>query len=199
MERAERSRQSDRSGFEVLLAEATVRVGSIRMGKGEFKKEMPGRKILVKPIIVVELAVILLLAGVGVAYAYPQHTITSGATPWVGTASITESGDLTVTDYDLIFNAELTQVTGVTIEVTNSDVWSHIADIDVAILDSGGVFKSGETVTRRTCQMGASVHSVSTTTPVALEDADRLNIVITDRGQLKAEPIPFVAAESPRA
>ena len=153
--------------------------------------------MLVKPIIVVELAVILLLAGVGVAYAYPQHTVTPDTTPWAGTVPVTESGDLTVTDYDLIFNAELTQVTGVAVEVTNGDFLSHKADIDVAILDSGDVFKSGKGVARQPCQAGVSVHEVALTTPVALEDADTLNIVITDKGLQKAEPTPIERMESP--
>lgn len=144
-----------------------------------------------------ELAVILLLAGMGVAYAYPQHTVTPGTAPWAGTASITESGDLSVTDCGLAFSPDLTQVTGVTLEVANGDVWGHRADIDVAVLDGGGVFKSGKTIANRPCRAGTSVQTVALTAPVALEDADTLNIVITDRGRLRAEPMPFEEVGSP--
>lgn len=140
------------------------------------------RRGFTKPIIVVELVVILLLAGVGVAYAFPQNTITPDTTPWAGTASITESGDLTVTDYSFTYNAELTQVNGVIVEVTNSDTGNHTADIDVAILDSGDVFKSGETLADENCTVGASDHTVTLTTPVALADVDKLNIILTDKG-----------------
>ena len=140
------------------------------------------KKMFMKRVIAVELVVILLLAGVGVAYALPQNTVTPNTAYWAGTASITESGDLTVTDYSFTYNPELTQVTGVTVEVTNGDTGNHTADIDVAILDSGDVFKSGETLADENCTVGASDHTVTLTTPVALADVDKLNIILTDNG-----------------
>jgi len=128
--------------------------------------------------------------GIGVAYALPQNTIAPSAEPWAGTASIEESGDLSVTDYSFIYNQELTQVTAVRVELTNSGRGSHQAEIAVAILDSGGVLRSGKTLNDETCPNGASDHTATLTEPVALENVDKLNILIADEGWREATPIP---------
>lgn len=141
------------------------------------------RRVFRKPVIVVELAIILLLAGVGIAYAFPQNTITPSTEPWAGTASITESGNLSVTDYSFTYNAELTQVTGVTVEVTNGDSSDHTADITVAILDDTPLFQEAGEVTGATCTASATTDiDVTLDNPVDLEDVDTLNIILTDNG-----------------
>ena len=92
------------------------------------------KRVVMRPIIAVELLVIVLLAGVGVAYAFTVNTVTPGTEPWAGEATISESGDLSVTDYELVYNGELTEVTQVKVTVNNTDTSNHTADIDVAIL-----------------------------------------------------------------
>ena len=139
------------------------------------------RKISMKPVIAVELAVVLLLAGVGVAYALPQHAITASTQPWAGTTSIVESGYLSVTDCSLVYNVELTHVTGVTVEVTNGDSVDHAADIKVAVLDETPLFQENGEVTGQTCAGGAATQvNVVLDSPVGIEDADTLNVVVID-------------------
>ena len=141
------------------------------------------KRVFMKPVIVMELVVVLLLGGMGVAYALPQHTVTPDADPWVGTASVTESGDLTVTGYSLICNQELTQVTGVTVEVTNGAAGDHTADIKVAILDGTPVFQEDGEVTGQTCTASAATDiDVTLDNPVDLANVDTLNVIVTDNG-----------------
>jgi hypothetical protein len=141
------------------------------------------RRVFTRPVIIVELVVILLLAGIGVAYALPQNTITPSTEPWAGTAAITESGDLSVTDYSFIYNSELTQVTGVTVEVTNGDTSDHTADIKVAVLDDTPLFQEDGEVTGQTCTASAATDiDVTLDNSVDLEDVDTLNIIVIDNG-----------------
>ncbi|MDY6917142.1 MAG: hypothetical protein SVP26_04235 [Chloroflexota bacterium] len=136
-----------------------------------------------KPVIAVELALVLLLAGVGVAYALPQNTVTPSAQPWAGTASIAESGHLSVTDCSFIYNIELTRVTGVTVEVANDDSSDHTADIRVAVLDGTPLLQEDGEVTGQTCAGSTTTEvDVALDQPVDIEDADTLNVVVIDNG-----------------
>jgi len=141
------------------------------------------KRMFVKPIIAVELLLVVLLAGVGVAFALTVNTVTPGTVPWAGEATITESGDLSVTDYELVYNSELTEVTQVKVTVNNTDTSNHTADIDVAILDSGDVLQGSGTAADETITASTTTEvTVSLGSNVALEDVDKLNIILTDEG-----------------
>lgn len=147
------------------------------------KRRMLRGRMLMKPVIAVELAAVLLLAGVGVAYALPQHTVTPGTEPWAGTASIAESGHLSVTDCSLVYDVGLTHVTGVTVEVTNDDSSDHTADIKVAVLDGTALFQENGEATGQTCAGSTATQiDVALDNPVGIEDADTLNVVVIDNG-----------------
>ena len=141
------------------------------------------KRVVMKPIIAVELLVIVLLAGVGVAYAFTVNTVTPGTEPWAGEATISESGDLSVTDYKLGYTANLTHVADVTVEVTNGDTAAHSADINIAILDSSNVLKGSGDETGQTIPLSAAVNvTVTLDGIVVLGDVDELKIIITDNG-----------------
>jgi hypothetical protein len=141
------------------------------------------KRVVMKPIIAMELLVIVLLAGVGVAYAFTVNPITTGTDPWAGEATISESDDLSVTSYKLGYTANLTHVSGVTVEVTNSDTAAHSADINVAILDSSNVLKGSGAETGQTIPLSAAVNvTVTLDSAVVLGDVDELKIIVTDNG-----------------
>lgn len=140
-------------------------------------------RVFMKPIIAVELLVIVLLAGAGVAYAFTVNTITEGTTPWAGEATISQSGDLSVTSYKLGYTANLTHVSGVTIEVTNGDTAAHSADINVAIIDSSNVLKGSGAETGQTIPLSGAVNvTVTLDGIVALGDVGQLKVIVTDNG-----------------
>ena len=140
------------------------------------------KRVVMRPIIAMELLVIVLLAGVGVAYAFTVNTINTGTEPWAGEATITESGYLSVTDYKLGYSANLTQVVDVTVEVSNGDGSSHTADIDVAILDGSNVLKGSGAETGQTIGTSGANVTVTLDGAVALGDVDELKIIVTDNG-----------------
>ncbi len=141
------------------------------------------KRVVMKPIIAVQLLVIVLLGGVGIASAFTVNTVTPGTTPWAGEATISESGDLSVTDYELVYNGELTEVTQVKVTVNNTDTSDHTADIDVAILDGTSTLQASGTAADETITASTTTEvTVSLGSNVALEDVDKLNIILTDEG-----------------
>jgi hypothetical protein len=140
------------------------------------------KRVKMRPLVVLAVVVGILLAGSGVAVALDVHNVLPSTEPWAGTSSITESGNLTVSDYSLVYTANLTQVSAVDINVTNSDAsHAHDVDIEIAILDYG------ETVQATGSATGVNVGASSTITEtitlssyVALADLDTLNIIITE-------------------
>jgi hypothetical protein len=96
-------------------------------------RDRPG---FLKPIIVVELMVVMLLAGVGTAFAVTPGGVSPTATPSSGTPVAGSS--LAITSYSLVYNAAVTQVTGITVSVYNKDTAaSHSGTVNVAIDQEG--------------------------------------------------------------
>ncbi|MDY6836231.1 MAG: hypothetical protein SVY53_15665 [Chloroflexota bacterium] len=137
-------------------------------------------RLSMKPVILVELLMVVLLAGAGSAFALSQNNIPApGTDPWAGTTNITESGDLTVTDYSFTYSADLEGITEVIVEVTNSGA-AVDADVKVAILDSvPAVAGSGELVATLIAA-GANDYTVVLGATVDLTDMDTLNIILVD-------------------
>jgi hypothetical protein len=136
------------------------------------------RSWLLSPVIIAELVVVLAIAGVSVAYAFPQNTVIPDSAPWAGTASITETANLDVTDYQFGYTANLSQVDEVTIEITATG--AQTADIELVILDAGGAVEATGSLSSEPCPNGASDHVVTLSVAVELDQIVTLNIVLTE-------------------
>ena len=137
-------------------------------------------RLTMKPVILVELLMVVLLAGAGSAFALTQNNLGAPTTdPWAGTTNITESGDLSVTDYSFTYSADLEGITEVVVEITNSGAAAD-ADIKIAILDGvPAVAGSGELLAEPIL-VGANPYTVVLGATVDLTDMDTLNIILVE-------------------
>jgi hypothetical protein len=104
------------------------------------------RSGVLKPVIVVQLLVVMMLAGVGTAFAVDPGGVIPTATPWGGGTPVAGSS-LEITSYSLVYNAENTQVTGVMVMVRNKDTAAaHSGTVNVAIDQEGKTITGQGTV-----------------------------------------------------
>ena len=98
---------------------------------------MRDRSRVLKPVIVIQLLVVMVQAGVGTAFAVEPGGVVPTATPGPGATPIAGSS-LEITGYDLVYNAAVNQVTGVTVTVRNKDtIAAHSGTVNVAIDQEG--------------------------------------------------------------
>ncbi len=139
------------------------------------------KRVDIRPALLVGVLLALLIGSVGIAYALTPNVVTQTQPPWAGTSTITESDDLSVTDYSFTYTANLTQVTAVDITVGNGDAGAtHAGDVDIAILDSGGTVKAtGSGSTGVIAISGSVTITITLSSSVALADLVTLNIIVT--------------------
>jgi hypothetical protein len=87
------------------------------------------RSGVIKPIIVVQLLVVMMLAGVGTAFAVGPNAVSPTATP--------AAGSLAITNYVEVYSSDLTQVIGITVTVHNKDDVPHSGTVNVSIEQEG--------------------------------------------------------------
>jgi hypothetical protein len=105
------------------------------------------RSGVLKPIIVAQLLVVMLLAGIGTAFAVEPGGVVPTATPGAGATPVAGSS-LVITGYALVYNAAVTQVTGVTVTVHNKDTGAaHSGTVNVAIDQEGDTITGQGAVT----------------------------------------------------
>ena len=93
---------------------------------------MRSRPGFIKPLIVAELLVVMLLAGVGTSFAVEPHVVAPTATPGA-TVTPLPSSSLAIKNYYVVTNSDITQVTGVTVTVQNNDATAaHSGTVQVA-------------------------------------------------------------------
>jgi hypothetical protein len=95
------------------------------------------RSGFLKPIIVVQLVAVMMLAGLGTAFAVEPHVAAPTATPGASATPISQ-GSLEITGKEEIYNPEVTQVIGVIVTVKNKDTAAaHSGTVYVAIEQEG--------------------------------------------------------------
>jgi hypothetical protein len=97
------------------------------------------RSGVLKPIIVAQLLVVMMLAGVGTAFAVGPNAVIPYVPP--GT------GSLEITTYVELYNPENTQVTGIIVTVHNKDDVPHSGTVNVALEQEGDSVTGQEAVT----------------------------------------------------
>lgn len=83
---------------------------------------MPG---VLKPSLVIEILLVMLLAGVGTAFAVEPGSNGSGGTPGPIPTAVPGNDYLTPSGYSIIYDDALMNVTGVTVTVHNKDNVAH--------------------------------------------------------------------------
>ncbi|MFA5375141.1 MAG: hypothetical protein WC455_05225 [Dehalococcoidia bacterium] len=93
---------------------------------------MRGASGVLKPFIVVQILVVMLLAGVGTAFAVDPGAAGPNPTPGPSATPV-GGGSLTITFYDEVFNLANTQLIGVIVSVHNKDTVLHSGIVNVAV------------------------------------------------------------------
>jgi len=99
-----------------------------------------------RPFVVVQLLVVMMLAGAGASFATNPHTADNTPTP-TPTSTPVSQDSLQITKYIIVYNAALTQITGITVTVHNKGDAAHSGTINVAIDHSGSTITGQGTVT----------------------------------------------------
>jgi hypothetical protein len=144
------------------------------------RRQRRSRSWLFSPLIIAQLAVVMVVAGVGVAFALPAPSpINTTSDPWAGTAAITGSTNVQVGDYILVYNSELNAVSGVTLSTTATAATA--ATLKMVVLNGGVLVAGTDKNTTHTYTAGESWDwTVTFTAPVAFGDVDTLNVIVTE-------------------
>jgi hypothetical protein len=135
------------------------------------------RSRLLSPVIIVELAVVLAIAGVGVgtAFGFQQHNVTNTYAPWAGTASVTESANYAVANYSLVYNAALTQVTGVQLGLTKTG--GATAKVQIAVLNASNVIAFNTTASTI---YPTNSYIFTLNASVGISQVDAMNVILSE-------------------
>jgi len=146
-----------------------------KMIKRHIHHQRGGSPWRLSPVIIAELVIVMIIAGVGVSFALTQNTVTTTASPWAGTADITQSTHFGITNYNLSYNSWYDSVNGVTLVLTNSS--GTTASINIAVLNTS----TGLLATNQTVSQSYPAGSYLFTWPnVSIASVDKINIVLTE-------------------
>ena len=159
-----------------------------RKGRTTIRRQRRSRSWLFSPIVIAQLAVVMVLAGVGMAFAFDQTDISTNnaAVPWAGKATVDDSQYLSVTSYELDYDATLTKVTGVYVTIANTKGSTINADIKIAILDDDAtpnLEADGSLTAQAVPTTGATILVPLDGTPaseVSITEVNTLNIIVTE-------------------
>ena len=101
---------------------------------------MKKRRMMLKPVLLIELLVVAMLVGVGSAYAITINPMNAGSGLWLGQDTVAD-GVVVVDSYDIVWSTDA-EATAVILHVTNTDavVWDVEAN---ATVGDGVVEQSG--------------------------------------------------------
>jgi len=131
-----------------------------------------------RPLIVAQLLVVMMLAGVGTSFALEPSAVVPTATPGPSATPV-DHGSFTITNYVPVYNAEVTQVIGIIVTVKNKDsAAAHSGTVYVAI------DQDGETITGQgsvvNVAAGASIQVTVDLEPVSIAAyLEKLRVAVT--------------------
>ena len=121
--------------------------------------------------------IIVLLLGVGIAFAINAHT--SELPLWSQQVSVVDPNHLSVDTVSLKYSDHGTSVDKVVVKVANSDSSSHTATINVTVV---GTVTGEAGVVGVTCNAGMTVISLDIIPNVPLDGLTDINIVLEETG-----------------
>ena len=152
-----------------------------RKGQRNVRRQRRSRSWLFSPIVITQLALVMVLVGVGSAFALTPHTITTEiATPWAGTASITDSTYFKVANYSVSFNTTLTAVNTIRVGLDMPLGGTHSAALQAVILDGSGNLKGSGTLISASYSSNGSVN-IPISPNVSITDVGSMNILVTEQ------------------
>ncbi len=119
----------------------------------------------------------MMLAGVGASFALDSNAV--GPTPTPGPSATPIAGSsLTITYYEVIYNAAVTQVIGVTVTVHNKDTVAHSGTVQVAVDQEGATITGNGSVSNLAA--GATIQVTVSLGPIAIGTyLETLRVIVT--------------------
>jgi hypothetical protein len=132
-----------------------------------------------RPFIVVQLLVVMMLAGVGASFALDSNVVVPTATPGPSATPVDENNSLAISGYSLIYNAALTHVTGVTVTVRNKDTAvAHSGIVNVAVDQEEATITGNGSVSNLAA--GATVQVTVSLGPILIDTyLQTLRVIVT--------------------
>jgi len=134
---------------------------------------------VLKPVIVIEILLVMLLAGVGTAFAIDPNSAGPTATPGPSATPVAGNNFLKISGYSIVYDAAITHVTGVTVTVNNSDTVAHSGIVNVAVDQEDETITGNEPVSNLAA--GSSTQVIVSIGPVLIQDTylQTLRVVVT--------------------
>jgi len=130
------------------------------------------------PVIATQLALIMVLAGIGAAFALPSTNLAPlSSAPWAGNATVGSAADLSIANYTLVYNTGLTQVTSITVTVHNGNAANRTGVVDIAINNLGSPATGQEP--SFSYPPGNTSKTITLSAPVTIAALDSLNVIVT--------------------
>ena len=142
---------------------------------------MRSRPGALRPFVVAQLLVVMMIAGVGASFALDSNAVVPTPTP--GPTATPIAGDsLEPTKYVPVYNSALTQVIGITVTVRNKDTAAaHSGTVNVAIAIESDSITGQEAVTDLAA--GATIQVIVNLGPIDIETylnkLDQLRVFVT--------------------
>ena len=145
--------------------------------KSNHMRQRRDRPWMLRPVIIGELLVVMIVVGMGTAFALTQNTVPTTAAPWAGTASITQSAHFAVTGYNLSYDGTFMNVSGVTIALTNSS--GSTASINVVAMNNSNGVIANKLIATASYSASQNV-SCPFNVSVSIASIDKLNILLSE-------------------
>lgn len=132
---------------------------------------------LLRPVIIAELAMVLVLAGVGTAFSLSQTTVIDLSQPWSGTATIVGTVHFNVSGYSLVPDETLGNISGVSLYIINSS--GTTVSVNVAALNnSTGLIANNKSATKS--YVSGNYTFTWAGGNITIPSIDKLNIWLTE-------------------
>jgi hypothetical protein len=137
------------------------------------------KRVNIKPTLLVGVLLAVLIGSAGIAYAVTVNSLTSTQL-WPGEATIVNAPNLSVTDYELIYSSDLTQVESINVTLTNGDAGNpHTADVDLAAGNTAEtVIESGSETSWSVGAGSSDTKTITLSNPLDLDNLDWVNIIV---------------------
>lgn len=134
---------------------------------------------VLKPVIVIQILLVMLLAGVGTAFGFEPSANGSNGTTGPTATPVSGNDYLTPSGYSIIYDDALMNVTGVTVTVQNKDDIAHSGVVNIAVDQDNETITGSATFSDLAA--GSSTQVTVNIGPVLIQDTylQTLRVVVT--------------------
>lgn len=142
---------------------------------------MFGKRVSLKPVLLLEVTAVILIASIGVAVALnATGALKTGGDYQVelNSGTISDAANLSVTDYDLIYDGTADNVTDVRVYLNNTGAGTEDGNLTVKLGDLGWTTTEEKVVALTDVANGASSTVVTLDSAFAVTSLERIHIYV---------------------